>query len=199
MSRVLQHLYSGQGEAEAHRTELNHLFRILLRWIFVSRWTFQGPGKRKKKKKSETKAGSMGLNYVRQDQTAPGADRLSAGPRGWRSRVGQEGAQPAELEITFGAEHDSPGRASPPLRPTQGGSRFLVLKLIFKFSRLTKTRTVRSCFAGWWNGGTTSPWEITTSLVENTQRSFLRWSLASSENWNDWCCVIMRIPEILQD
>lgn len=27
------------------------------------------------------KAGSMGLNYVRQDQTVPGAARFSAGPR----------------------------------------------------------------------------------------------------------------------
>jgi len=109
-----------------------------------------GPGKCK------TKAGSMGLNYVRQDQTVPGADRLSAGPRCnaaraafWERRRNWGAASRAEkhvrkitrlpmLEFTTAACWNAPGGASNQ-----------------RFSQLTKIRIIALFSAASWNGRTT--------------------------------------------
>lgn len=68
----------------------------------------------------------MGLNYVRQDQTAPGADKLSAGPR--RSAAG--GASGRGGRAASGAGNHVwnstrlPGPGSPLLQRTRGTAQF---------------------------------------------------------------------------
>lgn len=75
----------------------------------------------------------MGLNYVRQDQTAPGADRLSAGPRrsaaGGASGRGGRAASGAGNHVWNSTRLPGPGFAPAAMHP--GDSPVLLLKLIF--------------------------------------------------------------------
>lgn len=125
-----------------------------------------GPGKCK------TKAGSMGLDYVRRDQTVPGADRLSAGPCCKRRRGSLLG------------EEEEPGSSERSYKTRQGNNRAPCAGVHCcnaaggvphrRFSWSAAICTVPSFFAASWKGRATGTSEITTSVVENAGSSFLR-------------------------